>query len=421
LIDKKNYDYLENIISDIVHPTEVLREYSEKGIQILLAQNVRNNSFDFSNELYMNETKRTFLERNLICYDDIPLTRSGANYGQMACFKYKNKEIFACADLLLIKSSNNIKGGYLSTFFNTKYGRALLDRGAYGMAQPHIAPMYLKRLKIIRLENLETEIDNLVIKNIELTEQSQSIYRQAEELLLETIGLKGFQSSRENKNIKNLSESFLATGRLDAEYYQPKYEEIILQIKQQKYDLLGNLVSIKKSIEPGSNVYSDEGLPFLRVADYNKFGISSPEKKLSDSFCRGNQGLIERLKPKKETILFSKDGSVGTAYMLREDANFITSGAILHLTVKNKKVLPEYLALALNSKAVQQQAERDSGGSIILHWRMDEIEKVVLPIVDIKIQQKIATLIKKSFALRAESERLLDEAKEMVEREIEKG
>jgi type I restriction enzyme S subunit len=62
---------------------------------------------------------------------------------------------------------------------------------------------------------------------------------------------------------------------------------------------LGNLVSIKKSTEPGSDVYSDEGLPFLRVADYNKFGISMPEKKLSDSFCKDNATLIDSLKPKK--------------------------------------------------------------------------------------------------------------------------
>jgi restriction endonuclease S subunit len=183
---------------------------------------------------------------------------------------------------------------------------------------------------------------------------------------------------------------------------------------------LGNLVSIKKSIEPGSDVYSDEGLPFLRVADYNKFGISTPEKKLSDSFCKDNATLIDSLKPKKETILFSKDGSVGTAYMLREDADFITSGAILHLTIKDKKVLPEYLTLALNSEVVQQQAERDAGGSIILHWRREEIEHVVVPVVDIKIQHQIAALIEKNFYLCGESKRLLDEAKDMVEREIEK-
>jgi restriction endonuclease S subunit len=69
---------------------------------------------------------------------------------------------------------------------------------------------------------------------------------------------------------------------------------------------------------------------------------------------------------------------------------------------------------------VQKQAERDAGGSIILHWRLNEIEKVVIPVVDIKIQQQIAALIEKSFYLCSESNKLLQEAKDMVEKEVEK-
>jgi restriction endonuclease S subunit len=248
---------------------------------------------------------------------------------------------------------------------------------------------------------------------------SQTLYRQAEELLLETIGLKDFQPSQKGTNIKTFKESFLATGRLDAEYYQPKYEEVIVKIKEQQYDTLGNLANIKKSIEPGSNAYSDDGLPFIRVSDYNKFGITTPDKYLSDSFRRENTVLLKSLYPTKETVLFSKDGSVGTAYMIHEDVQAVTSGAILHLTVKDKsKILPEYLTLALNSEVVKTQAERDSGGSIILHWRINEIEKVVIPVVSYEIQCQIAELINQSFSLRRESKRLLEEAKEMVEREI---
>ena len=131
---------------------------------------------------------------------------------------------------------------------------------------------------------------------------------------------------------------------------------------------------------------------------------------------------IKKLKPKKETILFSKDGSVGTAFMLRNDADFITSGAILHLKVKNKeKVIPQYLTLVLNSKLVQMQAERDAGGSIILHWRVGEIENVIVPIIDFSKQQEIADLVEESFRLRSQSEHLLAIAKRAVEIAIEEG
>jgi hypothetical protein len=289
------------------------------------------------------------------------------------------------------------------------------------MVQQGIALWRVRQMPILVFADIfQDKIDSIIYDSKLKKQQSQSLYRQAEELLLGTIGLKDFQPSQTGTNIKSFKESFLTTRRLDAEYYQPKYEEIIAKIKEQQYDTLGNLVNIKKSIEPGSNAYSDEGLPFIRISDYNKFGISTPDKNLSDSFCKDNATLIDGLKPKKETILFSKDGSVGTAYMLRKDADFITSGAILHLTVKNSKVLPEYLTLALNSEAVKMQAERDAGGSIILHWRMEEIENVTVPVASHEIQQQISELVEKSFYLCEESKRLLDEAKGMVENEIEK-
>jgi type I restriction enzyme, S subunit len=200
------------------------------------------------------------------------------------------------------------------------------------------------------------------------------------------------------------------------------YEQVMNKIKTQAHARLIDLVNIKKSIEPGSNAYSDdnEGLPFLRVADYNKFGITQPQKCLHAGFIAENVDTLNTLKPKKNTILFSKDGSVGEAYCLREDAEFITSGAVLHLTVRNTKmVLPEYLTLALNSKLVKMQSERDAGGSIILHWRVAEIENVVVPLVDILIQSQIANLVQQSFKLKIESERLLETAKHAVEIAIE--
>jgi restriction endonuclease S subunit len=196
------------------------------------------------------------------------------------------------------------------------------------------------------------------------------------------------------------------------------------ETKRQHVTTIEQIVTIQKSIEPGSDAYSDDedGLPFLRVADYSKHGITKPQKCLRASYVAENCAQLDALKPKKNTILFSKDGSVGEALCLHNDENLITSGAVLHLTVHNPDVcLPDYLTLALNSVLVKMQAERDAGGSIILHWRTGEIENVVVPLVGLPTQQKIAALVQESFALKAESERLLNAAKKAVEIAIEQS
>jgi restriction endonuclease S subunit len=292
----------------------------------------------------------------------------------------------------------------------------------YGGSQPEIAPYYLSNIPIPNF-NLKFQriVEKLLLASESSIGKSKQTYSQAEIILLKEIGLLNFEPSKVAVNIKSFKESFGVTKRLDAEYYQIKYEQVIDKITTQKHDLLNNIVEISKSIEPGSNHYSDEeGLPFYRVSDYNKFGLSKPDKELTSSFVADNKDLIGKLKPKKDTILFSKDGSVGTAYLLREDLDGITSSAILHLQVKNtKEILPEYLTLALNSKLVQMQAERDAGGSIILHWRKEEIEQVVVPIIDFKKQEQIAELVEESFKLKVESERLLEVAKKAVEMAIE--
>lgn len=81
--------------------------------------------------------------------------------------------------------------------------------------------------------------------------------------------------------------------------------------------------------------------------------------------------------------------------------------------------MPEYLTLVLNSELVQLQAERDAGGSIILHWRVSEIENVVLPIIDFNKQKEISDLVEESFKLKKQSEQLLETAKRAVEIAIE--
>ena len=332
--------------------------------------------------------------------------------------------VFASYLVRLIPDYKVLFPEYLTAFLNSKFGiNDIKRRARQSINQTNVNPEEVKEIEIPLLSlTFQNTLKDLYENAHKKRKISQDIYSQAENLLLETLGLKDFKPGGENVNVKSFSESFGSSGRLDAEYYQKKYEDVILKMKGNNYSLLGDLVNIKKSIEPGSSAYSDVGLPFLRVADYNKFGISKPQKCLSESYCKENAGLISRLKPEKGTILFSKDGSVGTAFTAKEKMDLVTSGAILHLTVKNcTRILPEYLTLVLNSQLVQMQAERDAGGSIILHWRISEIENVIIPVVEINIQQKISGLIEESFRLKQQSEQLLGLAKTAVEKAIEQG
>ena len=195
-------------------------------------------------------------------------------------------------------------------------------------------------------------------------------------VLLHEVGIISNDAKVKVSNVvcscKKLSDSFLASGRLDAEYYQPKYDLLFEKLKGFPTATIKEIATIQKSIEPGSDAYQEEGIPFIRVANLSKFGLSNSDVKLDTT------QFADTIRPQKDTILLSKDGSVGIAYKMEETQDVITSSAILHLQLTTPNVLPDYLTLVLNSIVVKLQAERDAGGSIIQHWKPSEKEHIII-------------------------------------------
>ncbi len=325
--------------------------------------------------------------------------------------------------LFKLTVNDKISKHLLLTYLICKYGVAFKDRFKTNLLISYVSKPDLYRIPVPNFsQRFNEKIDIIFNKIFESKRKSKEIYKKAEEILFNQLGLNEFSPSTDSINIKSFNNSFKITGRLDAEYYQPKYEDIVNKIVSQSHDKLSSVATITKSIEPGSKYYDEIGLPFMRVADFSKNGLTTPNKFLNDYYVNENAEKIKELKPKKGTILFSKDGSVGNAYHLRNNFDGITSSAILHLNIiDEKRIIPEYLTLVLNSELVQMQAERDAGGSIILHWRVSEIQNVIVPIIDYSKQQLIANMIEESFVLSKLSERLLEVAKSSVEMSIEFG
>ena len=157
--------------------------------------------------------------------------------------------------------------------------------------------------------------------------------------------------------IKTLKESFTTSGRLDAEYYQPKFDILFDTLSKFSNKRLGGddgITNIKKSIEPGSDSYKDKGIPFVRVSDVSKYEITSPEIYLSHDVVENVAALF----PKKDTILFIEDcftsaGDAGAfdrhlqALMYQEDFKNV-KGMVVGRFQKASEVSREKLEFILN-------------------------------------------------------------------------
>lgn len=314
--------------------------------------------------------------------------------------------------------SKIINSATLVAYLNSKYGREEIEKYSLVSNQANFSPAKFRKIKLPQFSSiLQEKIEDIIFDSHNHLKLSKKKYKDAEEILLDLFDFNNFIRNilKRQISVKSLKDTMIF-NRIDAEYFQPKYDDLINKIKEKDSALLIDIVDIQKSVEPGSASYKAEGIPFVRVADISKFGIDEPKIHLSPEL------FSKTISPQKDTILFSKDGTCGIAYKFIDSNRIITSSALLHLSKKKDVNIDlDYLTLVLNSPIIQMQAERDAGGSIIKHWSVPQIEQVEIPIVEEDIQQDIGDKIRSSFLLRRISEKLIKTAQKAVEIAIEEG
>ncbi len=425
-IKKTRHKRLEDMIS-------LLTDYHANGSYQILSRNVNlsenpdyalmvraidleKNDYE-SDVRYVSRHAYDFLKKTKMYGQEIIIDKIG-NAGEVFLMPNLEKPITLGMNLFMLRLKEGYEPAYVYSFLISKYGKALVYQRLTGTAPPSIDKESVRGILI----PLPSKRTNQVVKSIiedyfKMLEESKKLYSQAEDLLLEELGLKNAVFEDELSYLVNYSD-VISDNRIDPEYFQPKYQKLIGKIKNQNSKTLGELVFIKKGFEPGSEVYQEEGKLFIRVSSVSKLGIEEKDQKyLSEELY---QKLKKDYEPKVGDILLTKDATPGIAYVIKEQIEGIISGGILDLKVKDN-IESEYLALCISSIVGQWQAQRDAGGSIIAHWKPEQVRNLIIPILLEEIQKEITDLVRKSHEARKKSKELLEQAKKEVEEMIEKG
>ena len=294
----------------------------------------------------------------------------------------------------------------------------------------------------------QLEIEKLVKDSHKALESSKALYKEAEVLLYEALGLdpknplqsilhSNYESlpyrSNQNENsvdaksnqipnttIATLKESFIKTGRLDAEYYQSKYEDIETKIHNfptiKLKDLVQYPITSGATPKAGGSDYTDSknGIPFLRAVDLKNARVDIAN--LLYIKPETHEKSLKRTKLMKGDILFSIAGVIGRCAIFDYafEANINQALAILRFT-ESKKIKRLYLIAFFNSQFGQMYLERYSRQGLQTNLNLDEVGNLEIPIIDSTTQESIAKHLQKSFELRAEAKKLLESAKAEVE------
>lgn len=396
-------------------------EYQTEGVPFLRVQNIMQNYFNLNDVVYLTQIQDKEIARSKLKYNDVLLTITGVSYGKSAVV---NKEL-ANANInqhsVKITLKDSLNPYFLSTFLNCHYGKIQSDKNVVGVTRPALDYTVIRNFII---PNFTCVFQNSIEKTIHKAEgkilSSKSQYSQAESLLLETLGLESFYPSEEAVNIKSFSESFGISGRLDAEYYQVKYEEM-LKIIESKANELKPLSYFIDNYSTGYTYKSDTyiqsgGVPLIRInnivngnLDINN-AIHIPKKDM----CLSVKDIV-----KENDILISMSGTIGSSCKIPKGVKAVVNQRIMRITSKNINV--EVLPLIINSIIGKLQLERIETGGVQTNISSSDISNILIPHIDSSIQEQITSLVEESFSLKSESERLLELAKTAVEMAIEEG
>ena len=205
---------------------------------------------------------------------------------------------------------------------------------------------------------------------------------------------------------------FAATGRLDAEYYQSKYDEIEERIKSGSYELLSDVLDIRdKNFNPkAKSVYK-----YIELAN---IGSSGEITGFTEDSGENLPSRARRIVKTDDLLISSIEGSLQSCAIATEDFDKALCSTGFYVA-SPKLMNAETLLILLKSDFMQLLLKKSCSGTILTAIPKDEFARIPIPILPQETQRRIADKIRESFALRSESTRLLDEAKRLVEAEIE--
>lgn len=405
-------------------------KFLESGIPFLMTQNVQKNYIEWDNVSHVSGNIHKILYKSHCKHNQVLLTMSGAYLGRAAVF---NRSIECSSNQAVAKITLpkiGISPYYISTFFNSKFGQNQINQLKTVTGQPNINMSLIKELEIVFLSHsFQTQIESLVKQAHTKQEESKRLYQVAENSLLAELGIdESVMKTTDNEvvsNIKSFAE-FEDSWRLDAEYYQPKYE--VLEDLLNKFVQISIIELVNYPVVSGttpkagdSTFYTDSenGIPFLRAVDIKENKVTIEDANYIKREV--HNGILKRTKLLKGDVLFSIAGTVGRCGIFENECEANINQACAILRFDENIVQRLYVILFFNSDIGQLIIEKYARQGVQTNLNLEELAKLKIPILPMYIQKIITQKIQASFQLKTESEHLLSLAKRGVELAIENG
>ena len=411
LVNRKHSE-LNKISNHFEFITDTVNSVNENVIEYGLANSITHflTEGEIVNEI--GSAKKVAIEGDLI------ISRLRSYLKEMAIVQAKDlKQVFSTEYLIYRRKNTSFYSSeFLLAFCLTNYVQKVLSVSQYGTGHPRFYETALSDINLPLVSfDFQERVERMVKEAHFLLEESKKAYSKAEEMLLMEVLGEWEQEEWDFFWIEDLEETKEAE-RLDAEYFHPKYKELLEKIKSYKHGFrsLGEVCEIE---DANFNPNEDELYNYIELSSIDlQGGINEIIKDLGKNLPT----RARRKVAKGDVIISSIEGSLDKVSLIdKEESNLLCSTGFYCINSKN--IISEVLFLLAKSSILNIQFKRGCGGAILSSFSKQDLANATLPYLQKDFQEEVAGLVKTSFENRKRSRELLELAKKSVELAIEEG
>ena len=407
-------------VSDGNHMSISSHFQEHSGIPYYRGQDINTDFFiENAQPIYIPEEvyEQSFMKRSIFKTGDVLLSIVGT-IGSLSLVTEKIQKSTGSCKLAILRPEK-VCSEYLATFLMCFYGKQQVKRSTRGAVQMGLILEDMDQIQIwLAPEEFQRKISEVIQSSLEKNRKIKSYFTQAQTLLLSEFGLSDWKPKHYLSYVKKYSET-QQTGRFDAEYYQPKYDEIVdILVNEYNAKPIGDydIFDITTGQYSEEYVESDEGAPYIRGTDLINGSVD-----IDNLLYIPIKSQIEDKKAKEGDVVVTRVGSIGlSARVPKECEGGTISDNLIRIRISDEtKINTYYLAAFLNSIVGKELMLRNGRGSVQQRLNQETLKEIVFPILPFKKQLFIAEKVTESFNLRKQSKHLLECAKKAVEMAIE--
>jgi hypothetical protein len=380
----------------------------EGGVIYLSAKCVKDNYFVLSDAGQISQEQNRANPRTQARAGDVLLTTVGT-IGNAAVVQEESlpANMDRHLGIIRIREGAEVDPYYLAIFLNSKFGRFQALRESTGNMQLNLFIAKINKLLVPTGDRYNT-VGEMARQAYQKRKDSKALYAEAESLLLHELGLDTLDLAPQTSYTATFSQAQQST-RLDAEYFQPKYQRAIQLIGQSGKRIRDVAKLAKRRFKPQSG----RSFEYIEIGNVTNSG-----------YADSNTVMGEDAPSRAQWIVKSKDVITSTVRPIRRLSALVQSEQDGHVcssgfaVLQPKNVAPELLLVYLRLPIICEILDLHTTASMYPAISTNDLMNIAVTFPENGTADQVVSKVQMAFQSRQDACHLLEETKRHVEQMI---